>query len=188
MNDWNIQSRAHHCQACGEKFSDKQDFHTVLLDEKQGFHRMDLCDPCWKKSENDGRKEGKTFVSYWQGMYESAPPPAPEAIRKESAETLLRHLLERNEPRFGPACFILAAMLERKRIIKAKENFKREGIKYSIYEHPGSGDLFTIPDPDLQLNQLEEVQRDVAQLLEQGVPAPVAPEAVVDVQVGEDIR
>ncbi|MGH7991755.1 MAG: hypothetical protein ACREDS_16385, partial [Limisphaerales bacterium] len=39
---------------------------------------------------------------------------------------------------------------------------------------PKTGDIFTIADPDLQLNQLEEIQRDVAQLLEHGLnpPAP----------------
>ena len=44
-------------------------------------------------------------------------------------------------------------------------------------EHPKTGDLFTIIDPALQLNQLEQVQRDVADLLEHGLnpPAPEAP-------------
>ena len=38
-----------------------------------------------------------------------------------------------------------------------------------IYEQPKTGDIFTIADPNLHLDQLEEVQRDVAMLLEQGV-------------------
>jgi hypothetical protein len=38
-----------------------------------------------------------------------------------------------------------------------------------IYEQPKTGDIFTIADPNLRLDQLEEVQRDVAMLLEQGV-------------------
>jgi hypothetical protein len=43
-----------------------------------------------------------------------------------------------------------------------------------IYEQPGTGDVFTIADPDLRLDQLEAVQRDVAALLEHGLnpPAP----------------
>ena len=45
-----------------------------------------------------------------------------------------------------------------------------------IYEQPKTGDIFTIADPNLRLDQLEEVQRDVAMLLEQGVN-PVAPVA-----------
>jgi hypothetical protein len=34
--------------------------------------------------------------------------------------------------------------------------------------------LFTIIDPNLQLNQLEKVQQDVADLLEHGLNPPVA--------------
>ena len=65
-------------------------------------------------------------------------------------------------------------MLERKRLLKVKEQLVREGRRVFVYEHPKSGDLFTIADPGLQLNQLESVQRDVAALLEHGLnpPAP----------------
>jgi hypothetical protein len=46
-----------------------------------------------------------------------------------------------------------------------------------VYEQPRTGDIFTIADPDLHLNQLEAVQRDVAQLLEQDLnPRPAARE------------
>jgi hypothetical protein len=68
-------------------------------------------------------------------------------------------------------------MLERKRILKVKEQIVRDGKRTFIYEQPKTGDVFTIADPDLKLDQLEEVQRDVAALLEHGLnpPAP-APE------------
>jgi hypothetical protein len=44
------------------------------------------------------------------------------------------------------------------------------------------GDLFTIVDPDLHLDQLEQVQQDVAALLEHGLnpPAPTAPAATTE--------
>jgi hypothetical protein len=73
----------------------------------------------------------------------------------------------------------LAVMLERKRLLKAKAQTTAEGRRTLIYEHARTGEVFTIPDPNLQLDQLEVVQRDVARLLEQGLPAlepaPVAP-------------
>jgi hypothetical protein len=67
-------------------------------------------------------------------------------------------------------------MLERKRILKVKEQIVRDGKRVFIYEQPKTGDIFTIADPNLRLDQLEEVQRDVAMLLEQGLnpTAPVA--------------
>ncbi|MPN58271.1 hypothetical protein SDC9_205974 [bioreactor metagenome] len=109
-------------------------------------------------------------MSYWQGVYE-APAPPVEAIQKENAESLLRKLFDLNNPNYIPAAYILAVMLERKRLLKVKEELVRDGQRVFIYEHPRTGDVFTIIDPNLQLNQLEAVQRDVAHLLEHGLPA-----------------
>ncbi len=186
MNEWNIQSRAHACEACGKAFADQEHYHTLLFDEKHDFRRLDVCEGCWARQFSDGARERKGFVSYWQGIYE-APTPAPEAIRKETAETLLRKLIELDDPRHAPAGYILAVMLERKRLLKVKEQLLREGRRVFIYEQPGTGDLFTIIDPALQLNQLEEVQRDVAALLEHGLNPPETAATVAPTPAGEGV-
>lgn len=173
MNEWNIQSRAHGCQACERPFADKQPYHTLLFEEKQLFQRLDVCETCWKDHYSQGAHERKGFVSYWSGIYEAPPPPAPDAIQKENAESLLRKLIELNDPKHAAAGFILAVMLERKRLLKVKEQILREGQRVFIYEQPKTGDIFTIPDPNLQLNQLDQVQKDVAELLEKGLNAPI---------------
>lgn len=172
MNDWNIQSRAHGCQTCEQKFADKQPYFTLLFAEKHELKRLDVCEPCWKTRFAETTTPETNLISRWQGVYEVPPAAPPEAIQKESAETLLRKLIEQNDPSHAAACFILAVMLERKRLLKVKEQIKRDGRRIFIYEHPKSGDLFTIADPDLQLNQLEEVQRDVSNLLEHGLNPP----------------
>ncbi|TAL00745.1 MAG: hypothetical protein EPO07_09290 [Verrucomicrobia bacterium] len=175
MNDWNIQSRAHACEACQQPFTDRQPYHTILLDEKEDFRRQDVCAACWQAQFGDAASR-KNFVSHWQGVYE-APPPVVDAIQKETAETLLRKLIELNDPRHIPAGYILAVMLERKRVLKVKEQIIREGKRTFIYEQPKTGEVFTITDPALHLDQLEEVQRDVAALLEHGLnPPPSATE------------
>ena len=175
MNEWNIQSRAHVCEACAQPFADRQPYHTLLSDEHgEQLRRMDVCDACWQSQFSEGARERKGFVSHWQGSYEVPPAPAAEAIQKETAETLLRKLIEQNDPRHAPAAYILAVMLERKRLLRVKEQIKRAGQRVFIYEQPKTGDLFTIVDPDLHLNQLEAVQEDVARLLEHGLNPPVA--------------
>ena len=173
MTEWNIQSRAHACTACGKAFADREVFHTLLFDEKADFRRSDICQACWQKQYSEGARDRKGFVSYWHGVY-LTPMPRVEAIQKENAESLLRKLIELNDPRYIPAGYILAVMLERKRLLKIKEQIVRDGQRVFIYEQPGTGDIFTIIDPALQLNQLEQVQRDVATLLEHGLnpPAP----------------
>jgi hypothetical protein len=171
MTDWHIQSRAHACQACGRHFADKELYHTLLFDEKSDFRRSDICQACWEKQYSEGDRERKGFVSYWHGIY-SLPTPPTDPIKRETAETLLRKLIELNDPHYGPAAYILAVMLERKRLLKIKEQIVREDHRVFIYEQPSSGDVFTIVDPNLQLNQLEAVQRDVAALLEHGLNPP----------------
>ena len=175
MNEWNIQSRAPACESCARPFAGRQPLHTLLFDEHtENLLRMDICEACWQGQFSDGARERKGFISHWQGIFE-VPPPVVDAIQKETAETLLRKLIEQNEPRYAPAAFILAVMLERKRILKVREQIVRDGKRVFIYEQPGTGDIFTIADPNLHLDQLEAVQRDVAQLLEHGLNPPQTP-------------
>ena len=169
MNEWNIQTRAHACAACGLPFADKQVYHTLLFDEPPGLRRSDICEAC-RQGNGDARGQAG-FISHWQGLYE-APPPLVDPIQKDTAETLLRKLIEQNDPRYAPAGYILAVMLERKRVLKVKEEVVRDGKRVFIYEQPRTGDVFTITDPVLRLDQLEEVQRDVAALLEHGLNPP----------------
>jgi len=66
-------------------------------------------------------------------------------------------------------------MLERKRILKHRDTTTDDaGNELLVYEHAGTGESFTVPDPHLRLDQLEEVQKHVAELLS---PSPKKTEA-----------
>src|SRR5437899_740740 len=97
MNEWNIQSRAHACQGCGQTFSDQQPYRTLLFDLKHEIQRVDLCEPCWKSEQGESAGDRKGFISHWQGVYQTAPPAPPEPIQKENAESLLRKIVESND-------------------------------------------------------------------------------------------
>src|ERR1039457_6515190 len=181
MTEWNIQSRGHACTACGKSFADQEVYHTLLFDEKADFRRSDICEACWQKQYSEGARDRKGFVSYWQGVY-LAPQPHVDAIQRENAESLLRKLIELNDPHYIPAGYILAVMLERKRLLKIKEQIVRDGHRLFVYEQVGTGGVFTIIDPALQLNQLEQVQHDVAALLEHGLNPPAPPPAPAEAE------
>ena len=168
MIDWNIHSRAHGCQVCQKPFSDQQPFHTILCDQRHEYQRLDVCETCWQAETQLELQQRKGFISQWKGVYQAPPASPPEAIQKDTAETLLPKLVQKNDPRFRAASYILAVMLERKRILKVRGQTTENGHRVFIYEHSKTGDVFTIADPDLQLNQLEEVQREVAYLLAHG--------------------
>ena len=175
MNEWNIQSRSHVCQSCEKPFADGEPCQTLLLEERHQYARMDVCKQCWDTQYGEGTADRKGFISQWQSIYHPPPAAPPEAIRRETAEEMLRKLIAAGQPKDGPVCFILAVMLERKRILKVKEQFQRDGARVFIYEQPRTGDVFTITDPNLRLDQLEEVQRDISLLLNPPAAAPADP-------------
>ena len=57
-------------------------------------------------------------------------------------------------------------MLERKQLLKEIE-VKRidDGSLTRIYEHAKTGEVFIIPDPQLRMDQVADVQQQVAGLL-----------------------
>ncbi len=175
MNEWNIQARSHVCQSCERPFADAERCQTLLLEERHQYVRLDVCRQCWDSQYGQGAADRKGFISQWQSVYHPPPAAPPEAIRRETAEDLLRKLIAAGQPKDGPVCFILAVMLERKRILKVKEQFQRDGARVFIYEQPRTGDVFTITDPNLRLDELEQVQRDISQWLNPPAVAPAAP-------------
>ena len=163
MTEWDIQPRSNECSACRQPFGEKQVYHSLLATGPDGYTRRDLCGSCVTGASRDG------VISYWQGEYKLPPPPPPEPIQKETAETLLRKLVESTDPGHAAARYILAVMLERKKILKHRDTVS----DVLVYEHAGTGESFTVPDPHLRLDQLAEVQQHVAELL-QPAAKPVA--------------
>ncbi len=162
ITDWSIQSRAQQCAATGAPFVEGQAFYTVLYDEKGVFRREDLSEGAWEERK---ALEPLPF-SFWRSRYEPPAAPLPEALGKQTAEDLLRRYMADDAPDLGRVRFILAVMLERKRLLKEVETkTTSDGGLTRVYEHSKSGEVFVIPDPQLRLDQIAEVQAEVADLL-----------------------
>ena len=159
-NDWPIKHRADACARTGRPFQPGEQFYTLLFREGDGFRREDLSEEAWSQ-----RNENIAPFSFWKMRYEPPPPEPPEPLGKESAEDILRRLLAGNDPAHINACYVLAVMLERKRVLKQIKTGKTDERPVLIYEHAKSGDVFIVPDVRLRLDELEHVQQEVSQLL-----------------------
>src|SRR5438093_2240084 len=157
-NDWAIKQRADVCAATQRPFEPGEDFYTLLFRDADGFRREDLSEEAWRN-----RNENIQPFSFWKTRYEPLPE-MPEPLAKENAEHLFRRLIASENPPAN-ACYVLAAMLERKRVLKQIKSESSEKGRVLIYEHGATGDVFIVPDPGLRLDQLESVQNEVAQLL-----------------------
>lgn len=161
--DWSIQCRAETCAATQTPFQEGESFYTLLFDEKTGFRREDLSETAFQSRPGDAPRP----FSFWRSKFEFPPPPAPEALGKGTAEELLRRYMAENAPEKSNARYILALMLERKRILKEVEvHTGEDGQLTRIYEYAKTGEVFLIPDPQLRLDQLSAVQDEVAALLQ----------------------
>ena len=172
MNDWTIQGRADHCEVSGQPFADGEAFFTLLYrDKKQDtLHRRDVSEAGWRALQAE--RENEAPFCFWRSRFTAPPPPAPEALPKANAEGLLRRFLGENRPEHRRAVYILALMLERKRLLRPTETRtdERDGGKLLFYEHARTGETFVVADPGLRLDQMAEVQREVGMLLK-GSPA-----------------
>jgi len=159
--EWNIRPRGHACGICAQVFVDKQACVSVLRDLPDGFERRDYCLNCWKSEARDWQP-----FSFWEGNYE-APIAAvrEEPVKKETAETLLRHLIMLEDPAMRHVVYVLAVMLERGKQLVERASKSQEGGILRIYEHKKTGDVFTVLDPRLRLEELGDVQRQVVALL-----------------------
>lgn len=159
-NEWSIKHRSDACARTQRPFEPGEQFYTLLFREGDAFRREDLSEEAWAQ-----RNENIQPFSFWKSRYEPPPAQPPEALPKENAEDLLRRLLAQNDPATANTCYVLAIMLERKRVLKQIKMEHSEGRPVLIYEHAKSGDVFIVPDVQLRLDEIEHVQHEVSQLL-----------------------
>ena len=158
-DEWAIKHRADACAVTHRPFATGEYFYTLLFHGADGYRREDLSEEAWRN-----RNENIQPFSFWRSRYEPLSTPPAEPLAKENAEQLFRRLIASDNPPANP-CYVLAAMLERKRVLKQIKTEESANRRVLIYEHGGTGDVFIVPDPQLRLDELESVQNEVAQLL-----------------------
>jgi hypothetical protein len=158
--EWNIQSRALQCAVSGRPFEKGERIFSALYWRDGHYERVDLSAEAW-----NARNENIAPLSAWQTDFVPPPPQAPETLKKDDAESLLRRLVAENASGTRNARYILALMLERKKVLRQIERQRQESGSTLVYEHLPSGEVWLIEDPGLKLGELTSVQDEVARLL-----------------------
>ena len=167
MQDWSIQSRSNRCEVSGEPFADGQPFFTLLYREKKDdtLLRRDVSEPVWRTLQHDPATP--LPFCFWRSRFTASSSPSSEAFPKANAEGLLRRFLAENQPEQRRTTYILALMLERKKLLRPTETRQDDetGQKLLFYEHAKTGETFVVTDPGLRLDQIAGVQLEVTALL-----------------------
>ena len=194
MTEWSFRSRSRSCHKCGAEFADggvcrsavaffveplvreifaekiaaqaaerAKDAKNTPKDPE--YVRLDFCEACWDAMS--GATSPPDFISAWRSVYSAPEPESVEPLPKETAESLLRRMLEHGGDEATPAViFVLAVMLERKRILLERSVRRNpDGTLTRVYEHRKTGEIMLIPDPNLSVDEIPDAQQQIDRLL-----------------------
>lgn len=181
-DSWHIKSRAHHCALTERAFEEGEVFYTALFPdpEADGFLRLDYSQEAWdRRAEEDAHP-----FSFWRTVYKAPAVEAKvEIVAEENPETLLARLVEEDEAHTENARYILAVMLERKKLLIETDCQKTRGGMLRIYQHRHSGEVFIIKDPQIPLSDVARIQEEVQALLAPKENPPEEQPAAEDDQI-----
>lgn len=172
-DSWHVRSRSRECAASHRTFADGETIITALYPdpESSGYLRRDFCLAAWKDLPSEAEKP----FSFWKTTY-AAPTgnPADDTVEKLSPEEILAHLVEEDQDHTENTRYILAVMLERKKILRETDHQRTPNGILRVYEHRKTGEVYLIRDPDIPLTQVEALQNEVIVLLENNGRTPQA--------------
>ena len=163
-DSWHIRSRSRRCSVTDQPFTEGQPIVTAIFPdpESSGYLRKDFADEEWKKRTGEDEEP----FSHWHSKFRPTPvddtvPP----VTKQTAEELLRTLVEEDQEHTENTRYILAVMLERQKLLRETDTQPTTGGTLRIYEHRKTGEVYIVKDPNIPLDQVEEIQEEVIQLL-----------------------
>lgn len=160
---WSISARSHSCSLSGEKFTDGQTFYTAIYPDpdSSGYLRRDFSESSWSQRPAAYQRP----FSSWKNTYHAPEKEDTETVTREDAKTLLTRLLEEDEEHTENTRYILALMLERKKLLRETDHQRTPSGTLRIYEHRNSKEILIIRDPNIPLSELPALQLEVSALL-----------------------
>ena len=174
---WHVRSRSRQCVVTQRPFDDGETIVTALFPdpESSGYLRRDFSLDAWNNLPADAEKP----FSFWKSTF-SAPSgtQTEDPVEKLSPEEILQRLVQEDEDHTENTRYILAVMLERRKILRETDSQRTPNGILRVYEHRKTGEVFLIRDPDIPLAEVEAVQNEVIVLLENNgrMPEPVIEE------------
>ncbi len=176
VESWHVRSRSRECCATRRPFVDGETIVTALYPdpESSGYIRRDICLEAWSALPEDAEKP----FSFWKTTFsDPSGNETPDAVEKLSPEEILHRLVGEDEDHTENTRYILAVMLERRKLLRETDHQLTPNGILRVYEHRKTGEIFLIRDPNIPLSEVESVQKEVFEMLENNgrLPTPALP-------------
>lgn len=153
-----IPRRKRHCDICKAVFSYTSPYDTVLIEENEGWNRLDYCSKCWSPHLKEGAK------SHWRALVPAKnESTAPDENSFLNLVDHLRFFLEKGS---NPSqAFILALYLLRKKVLQKRQELEHEGMLVTLYEVKNSDEILVVPHVDITNLDAAQLQNELQALL-----------------------
>lgn len=169
VQDWKIRAAQAVCHETGRSFVDGEVFLTCLFEDSDsdGFVRRDYSLKAWESVQSS---LAPAPYSFWKSTFRVPEPVETTklSVTETPIEDLLRRFIEEDSPATEKARYILVLMLERGKILRQVDSRSIGERNLIFYEHSKTGDVFIVTDPGLKLSEVEDVQREVIELISEG--------------------
>ncbi len=183
QESWHVRNRSRECSITQTPFVEDQPIVTALFPdpESSGYVRKDFCESAWAERS----PEDETPFSSWRTKFQSTISNENQpVVTKQSAEELLKHLVEDDLEHTENTRYILAVMLERQKILRETDAQPTPSGILRIYEHRKTGEVFIVKDPNIPLDQVEKIQLEVMELL--APQKSIIPEETSEISITEE--
>jgi hypothetical protein len=164
QESWHVRNRSRECNITQTPFTEDQPIVTALFPdpESSGYVRKDFCESAWEERS----PEDEAPFSYWRTKFQMIVNNENQpVVTKQSAEELLKQLVEDDQEHTENTRYILAVMLERQKLLRETDTQPTPSGILRIYEHRKTGEVFIVKDPNIPLDQVERIQLEVMELL-----------------------
>ncbi len=179
QESWHVRNRSRECSITQTPFTEGQPIVTALFPdpESSGYVRKDFCEEAWAQRPTE---DEPPFSSWRTKFLPTLSNDTQPVVTKQSAEDLLKQLVEDDLEHTENTRYILAVMLERQKILRETDTQPTGSGILRIYEHRKTGEIFIVKDPNIPLDEVEKIQIEVMELLS-------PPKPVIDAEYDKEI-
>jgi hypothetical protein len=147
------------CAVSGREIAPGEKYMAALRETAEGFERLDVTRECWEKFDRTD------LLGYWQ-----ATMPRPNEKKKVFVDdevlcNLFERLAETTEPLKLNFRFVLGLILIRKRLLVYESSRVEEGRDIWTIRFKGRDEHLELIDPRLDEQQVQEVSRQLGEIL-----------------------
>jgi hypothetical protein len=164
QESWHVRNRSRECNITQTPFTEDQPIVTALFPdpESSGYVRKDFCESAWEGRSPEDEAPFSSWRTKFQMVINNENQPV---VTKQSAEELLKKLVEDDLEHTENTRYILAVMLERQKLLRETDTQPTSNGILRIYEHRKTGEVFIVKDPNIPLDEVEKIQLEVMELL-----------------------